>query len=387
MKLRIKSIMIVLTCLLIISIPYLSQTVNNGLKLAIELVLILYIVAKAHNKEAWRSNISVIVFWFVITLCTFLNFGMSSRILNALVTGCSYFLIFYLFNFFCNKYGVQEVINIVWKYVLIILILVDLSVILSGGNGIGNRDGGENLFLIGNKFAVSYYHMFGLALFLGQTVHMKNPKKRNRMLILFAAYSALICHVADCTTGMVGCGVILIIHLISFKKNHIVEILSKPMVITAVFVVSTFLLVGTDVLLNNNFIYNFFSTFSHTPKILSGRLDMYAIAISEIQKSPWVGFGINCTVVKDRLTWGNAQNGLLKMLLDFGIVGTISFFVVFLNSLKNRKGQHKQIEYGLLGFVYAMIVASMVEINISGLFFMSLALIKMAKSQLKEEKI
>lgn len=193
-----------------------------------------------------------------------------------------------------------------------------------------------------------------------------------------------IVHVIDCNTGIVGCLVIALVHLISFRKNNLIEIMSKPTTIITFFVLSTFLLVGTDLLLNNQYINNIFGKFSHTSKLLSGRLDMYAITLNGIKAALWMGHGINCTLVQDVLSWGNPQNGLLKMLLDFGIIGTASFLLLIYDSTKNNRNNNKQIEYSMLAFVYGMIICSMVEINLSGLFYLGLVLLKMSKRDVQK---
>ena len=141
-------------------------------------------------------------------------------------------------------------------------------------------------------------------------------------------------------------------------------------------IVANFILVGTDFLLKDNFVTYLLMKYSHTSKILTGRLDMYLIALNEFGKSPIIGYGINCTVVEDLLTWGNAQNGLLKIMLDFGIVGAVSFFLVCFSALmqKGKRPANLSIKYGLLSFLYGMLVCSLVEINLDTLFMIGLAL-------------
>ena len=384
MKIKIKSIILVLVCLLILNIPYLSQKMNNMINLVIESFLLIYMFTKLHTKHSLKSNIYVLLFWLLMVMCTFLNFKFTSRTLNAFVTGAQYFLLFYYISYFSKKDSLQSVVNLLWKYFLFVILIADFIVILSGGNGIWNQDIVQRYYLIGNKFTVSYYHMFVLSLFLAQNVNVKRAKHRNLIFFLLLAYSIFICRVIDCNTGIVGCLVIALVHLISFRKNNLIEIMSKPTTIITFFVLSTFLLVGTDLLLNNQYINNIFIKYSHTSKLLSGRLDMYAITLNGIKAALWMGHGINCTLVQDILSWGNPQNGLLKMLLDFGIIGTASFLLLIYDSTKNNRNNNKQIEYSMLAFVYGMIICSMVEINLSGLFYLGLVLLKMSKRDVQK---
>ena len=103
MKIKIKSIILVLVCLLMLNIPYLSQSMNNMINLAIESFLLIYMFTKLHTKHSLKSNIYVLLFWLLMVMCTFLNFKFTSRTLNAFVTGEQYFLLFYYISYFSKK--------------------------------------------------------------------------------------------------------------------------------------------------------------------------------------------------------------------------------------------------------------------------------------------
>ena len=103
MKIKIKSTILVLVCLLILNIPYLSQNMNNMINLVIESFLLIYMFTKLHTKHSLKSNIYVLLFWLLMVICTFLNFKFTSRTLNAFVTGAQYFL-FFVRYFNCRFY-------------------------------------------------------------------------------------------------------------------------------------------------------------------------------------------------------------------------------------------------------------------------------------------
>jgi len=379
MKLKVRSLVVLLMCLMILDIPYLSQRINNIITLAIEILITLYFIQNSLNKSMLRKCAPLVLFWLCMIYCTVVNLGFTSRTVNAIVTGYEYFLIFYTVIFISKKSSLQDVINIIWKYVVFIVVVADICVFITKGRGLGMQDAVLGLYVVGNKFTVSYYHMLLISIFLCQSVN-NYGNKRKSIFIFLGLYSIFVCYFLSCNTGIVGCIVVMLLCFLNSRKNKILDFLYTPHVFIGIFIGLTFFLIGTDVLLNNQWIYNLLSKYTHTNKILSGRLDMYAIALSAIQKQPWFGYGINCTIVEESLTWGNAQNGLLKMLLDYGVIGTAIFLHVCSSALKNYKYDHNyKMNFPVLAFLYAMMVCSLVEINISGLFFVALALIQGSK--------
>lgn len=375
MKDRINILIIVLTCLLFTSSPYFSQTVNNLVFLIIENVLILVLLYKKIHKEIIKSNIPIIVFWIIMVATTFFNLGFSSRTLNAFVTGLRYVVIFISFYYTSGEIGFNKLICILFKIIFSITIIEDLFVLLTCGQGLSN-DGMLAYFLIGNKFGVSYLHMFSLSLLLSYLIINKQWERKKTVFWIYNLFSVILCAVADCNTGVIGCLSFGFLVLLFGRSQKYISYMNKPLIFLLFLIFSTYLLVGTNFVIENDLISNILLKFSHTGKILTGRLEMYDIALDAIVKKPLLGYGINNTVVQDTLSWGNPQNGLLKMLLDHGIVGTLSFFYVCWSSLKiKRHLSSGKYQFALTTFIYAMAICSLVEINFSGYFFAGLALI------------
>lgn len=372
-RVRQSDFLMIMVCLLLINIPYASQTINNIFVLSVEVLLIFFL--KDISIRGIKENKDIILFATAIFICTFLNHGISTRTASAFVTGLRYILLFYTVLYYCKKRTVKNAISIFVRFLGIMVILADLSIFVTlFTSGVSEHGGVYNTYIIGNKFVVSYYHMFFLALY---QIELKKKLRSDKFKFsMLALLSIGVCYLVECNTGVVGCFVVILIRMLSVKKNALVEILSKPIVFCGVLIAANFILVGTDFLLKDNFVTDLLMKYSHTNKILTGRLDMYLIALNEFSKSPIIGYGINCTVVEDLLTWGNAQNGLLKIMLDFGIVGVVSFILVCFGALR-QKGKYTAnltIKYGLLSFLYGMIVCSLVEININSIFIVALAM-------------
>lgn len=366
---------------MIINIPYLTQTTNNIKTLIIEAAILYYLIRDKYELKYVKENVPIIMFWVAMVFCTLHATGISTRAINSFVTGFSYVLLFLMIGHFATRRSLQMVVNGFFSIFLFLGIVTDLVVFITKGNGVGGYSI-VKLYLLGNKFFVSYLHMLLLVLFYAQDEITLKEKRKKVVFWITLFYSAFVCNFIDCNTGIIGLLVIGVIGIFVDRRSKVCEIISRPEVYVGVFVGLSFLLVGTNVILGNVFIKQLLTRYSHTNEILTGRVDMYRIAIAAILNNPIFGDGINSTIVSDILTWGNAQNGLLKMLLDYGIVGTGFFIYVCWSSLKDcgYKLKNSLILYGMIAFLYGMAVCSMVEINLSGFYFMALAIVKTARN-------
>lgn len=372
-----KNLLMILLCLLIITVPYLPQTVNNLFALTIEILLIMTFSSIYLNI---LENIKyVILFASAIILSTIINLGLSTRTMNALVTTIKYVLLFYTAFYLGEKYTSKYVIDAFRRFLIIMVAVADIAALITiFTHNVSSHGGVDNIYVIGNKFLVGYYHMFLLALY------QLDSKNKDKVLkySLFVGYSFFICYSIQCNTGLMGCVIVVLMRVLSIKKNLIFEGLKKPIVFCMIFIASNFILIGTDFLAKSNALTYLLTKYSHTNKILTGRVDMYLIALEWFKKSPLLGWGINSTVVEDTLTWGNAQNGLLKIMLDHGILGAVTFLLLCFDSLKYKADgsieRNMNVSNGFVFFLYGMMVCSLVEININQLFIVALALYSMS---------
>ncbi len=383
MKVRSRKLIIACLCLMMITIPYISPTANNIKNLIIEVLISFWLLTRHIKTRVVKNNRPIILFVFTMVFCTFINLFLSSRLVNALVTGYSYVLIFFVIDYFMIKKQSNIVMFQIFKVVFLFALVELVAIIASNGQGIGSNSVLKN-YILGNKFFVSYTHMFLLAL-LYELKGLTDSKKIRILIYLFGSiYSIIICHVVDCNTGIIGSVSIIVFCTLMRIHKTIHFFLAKPIVFILFFVGSTFLLVGTDIIINNSFFQELFYKYSHTNAILTGRLEMFDIAISAIFLKPFWGYGINSTIVSDTLSWGNAQNGLLKNLLDYGLIGTFALLFLCYDSLKCSYIKKSNFGIGLLGFLYSMALCSTVEINIGFLFFFGLALLKYSQSDLEQ---
>ena len=97
------SIVITLTCLLLISSPYIQQTYNNLIKACIEVVIIIFLVINGTLYKSDRKILTIpLTIFFLTCFSTFRWSGFSTRLINNIVTIGSYVIFFIVFNY-CLK--------------------------------------------------------------------------------------------------------------------------------------------------------------------------------------------------------------------------------------------------------------------------------------------
>ena len=373
MKFKKDSILISLTFLMIISSPYIQQTINNSIKLILELIvlMIILVVNSKINIKAIFTILPCILFFFSTTYSTFRWSGISSRLMNSIVTNLGYLLFFYVLYYQCKK-NENNVKKVVYENVIFYTIILDIFVLITQGKGLGGLS--EPVYLLGNKFMLSYFHMALLALMINNCFELKKENKIG--IIFYTIYSILICRIADTMTGVLGLIFILLYWLFLNKKLGFYKLSIKPIAVLSFFIGLNAIFLFSNVIIKNEIISSFLMKYSHTDTLLSGRLPMYRIAIQSISTNKVWGYGVNYDIVQQTLSFGNPQNGLLKILLDYGVIGFILFCGILwktFNLLSKANLQNK--DFGLVAFVYSMLFCSLIEINLDSLFFFSIALV------------
>ena len=365
------SLLLLFLFLLTINIPYLTPSANNMIRLVMEIIITLLLIHESDLNQIIVNTLFVSVFAGWITLSTFLVFHFTSRTMTAMTTGYAYVLLFAVCWHITSRKGHEYLYISLFRYLKVLLFLMDLCVLLTMGKGIGGTVT-LGFFLFGNKFVLSYYHMLFLALYL--MIH----RKMDRGFILLLTESLFVCWLARCMTGVTGITVLVLVYLISVNIALGKRILDSPLFYSLFMFFMSFLIVGSDILLKNSQFQTIIEDYFHKDMTLTGRLAMFELSMLTIRKRPYLGWGINCTTIEEKLGWGNAQNGLLKMTMDFGCIGTFLFVLILISVFWKL---HKTSESnGMVAFLYGMAVCSMVEINLSYVFFLGLAIVRSEKN-------
>ena len=175
------------------------------------------------------------------------------------------------------------------------------------------------------------------------------------------------------STGMIA---VVVLTLLMIMPTRIQKILSSNYALIATAGIMNILNFGTAQLMTNVHVQYFIQNVLGKSATLNGRSQIWAIIFEFIRKKVWIGYGYYNGVIEKYLGYGNPQNGVLKILLDTGIFGLLLYVALLFIMLQPLNSKKFENNFSMLAFLYAMLVASLVEINLTHMIvFMSLAII------------
>lgn len=345
--------------------------VGSDAYFVISAVLLLYLTPNIIRNLSIRSktNFSVfLVFQLIAVFSTYRYFGFSNHTIRAVIFSYSLIAAWMNIEYYARKGHLKKVFSSFLKLVSIYIILTYLFMLIAPH---------ETTYFVGSKFKVSYIHMLFITLWLlnhqndfvdkGSALRIK----REIQLIIIVIVSLLVSIVVGCSTGIVA---LILLYIMVKLPKRIMSKIMQPYVVAGIFLAINFLFIGSDLIINSKWFDVLVNQIFDEAYTLRGRLNIYSQLMEIFSKSPIWGYGYDSTVVHLQVGYGNAQNGLLKLLIDYGLIGTILFFVylVTVNS-KNRRSNLTDSYFWI--FVLAMIACSLIEVSINTMFYLVLILI------------
>lgn len=368
-KIRQSTLEIVMLCLSF----YEFTGIPHSLFLIIKYSIIAYLLFSniKECKKMQKVLISILLYGGITFIATLVYQDSLNRQVAAFVYMLHILTIYMTITAFVQRRGVEVLIKSLIKILLLFVLITDIPMLFV------NYDFSDpsEIYLIGNKFVVSYLHCFITALLF--CINNKNNRKNlffRTFRLIFLLFSIIICRQVTCTTGMLIClfmGVLTSFHVpLSIKR-----LLSSPKVAILITAVTNFLMLGSTSLLTNPYIANFISDVLGKSYTWIGRLHIYAMIFDVIKVHPWIGYGYFSDIIEEILGFGNAQNGVLKIIVDSGIIGLIGYALLVYESLKRNEDSSKE-RWPLTAFVYCMIIASIAEINLTDyLLFLTISIL------------
>lgn len=368
-KMRRSTLEIVMLCLSFYEFTGVPHALFLVVKYSIIACLLFFHVKEC--KKMQKVIASILLYGGITFMATLVYQNVLNRQVAVFVYMLHILTIYVTVTAFVRDRGVEALIKSLIKILLVFVLVTDASMLFINYNFSSPSES----YLIGNKFAVSYLHCFITAL-----LFCINNEKNQRNLFskifrfVFLIISIMICRKVTCTTGMLIClfmgGMTCIPIPLSIRRY-----LSSPKVVIVITAVTNFLMLGSASLLTNPYIANFISNVLGKSYTWIGRLHIYVIIFDVIKVHPWIGYGYFSNVVEEILGFGNAQNGVLKIIVDSGIIGLIGYVLLVYCSMMKNEASSKE-KWSLTVFVYCMIIASIVEINLTDyLFFLTIAIL------------
>lgn len=372
LKIKISTLDVVLLCATFYEITILPHM----LFIAFKYVVLGYLLCKymSEYKKMKRIMPFVLIYGAVTFFSTAYHRMAFNTIIASLMYGIQIAVIFLVTSWFLRFRRTEKFIEILFKVFFVYALITDLFMLFLPYD----FNNPAEVYLIGNKFIVSYLHSF--LMFLLFFLETKKQEKCKKMAIhnlkgiqlanlkvwlpsTFALLlSVAICNKVTCSTGIVICILYGALMLIPIELR---KMLSNHKTVILITVVLNILILGNASLFTNPFVANFIKNVMNKSYTWTGRLRIYAIIMDIIKDSPVIGYGYFNNIVANVVSFGNAQNGVLKIVVDSGIVGLIGYTGIAYISLQNRNAAYTKSSWTLYAFIYVMIAASLVEINLT----------------------
>ena len=279
-----------------------------------------------------------------------------------LCVACSFFMMEYV-----NEKNLhQSFFILMYRFTLGYLLVNDL-LLLAQMPSVSGMESSTIIYLIGNKFEVTYMHLFFSALYY--QVFCTGMKVYLRQYIILVMHLVLTLFIAigvECSTGVLGV-VLLAVFLFLYKK---IRFIFRPF-----FAIILMLLFGAFFLL--------YETILAIPSVqylivdilnedltLTGRTYIYTRMLDLMDTQPWFGYGNGTATffttyyIHEKLT--NTQNGLLNDYIDWGIIGVICLIILTYSVLRSASSRINPF----ICLIYTYIVLSSIEITL-GLRFLA----------------
>ena len=266
-----------------------------------------------------------------------------------------------------NKYNKQRSFLYIMRNYMICYALFSTISLLSGSDKL----------LFGGKFAITYIDIYLCALQWRLTL-LKTHKDK-LLFFVFVAHALYMSVLTECSTSVMA--ILALIVLASLRNAQIKKLLYKPIFMISFLVFcSLILFLFSTWILSFPVVQDFIVNVLHEDLTLTGRLFIYESIIEVFEESPLVGFGpSNYQLIAFFLTGcENAQNGIVNLYLEIGLLGVSCFIVWFY--LIFRKAVVSEESFPIIAFIYSWILISSVEIPFSYMSFYIMASLLMLKT-------
>lgn len=353
--------------LILMDYPLVDSRTEMVFKGGIMIIMLCFAAIGKSHKFLFRDGWPIIPYALIIVISSAINRGLSEAFYRACIYAMLFISVYWFIGLMARRYGVEETMQSLFRVLCFIVIVADTIVILTNGKGLDSSVVLPN-YLVGNKFFVAYLNMLCFSLYL----HLKRKAHfRNAMILL--VLMILVCLRAGSATGAIG---LISVALFFFLIPKIALKLTSTPIFLGALALSSVLVTSFNAIISNPVVANFITNVLHRSLTMTGRMEIYEILVPIFNQSPWIGHGYNNSIVWDTVGYGNPQNGIWDILINYGVVGLVLFVALCLITIKSvKKNSYKQI-FPIMCFLYGMIVCATVEICLTYFFIMGLAIVR-----------
>ena len=374
-KVSISSILAVLIFITqFVTLPYLSW--YNILKYGTIVLLGIYVgrrIKIIFKRKYLLANGPAFIFSFLTVFTAYLNRGRPGDRdpFLASIPFVAAFLLFLLFMEIRAEEGmVKKTLNIFYKTAFVISIIMVALIFFAP-----SLFAMSSLYFIGTKFSVVYLHLLLIVLYL-----VKNPIGKSRSgyerlsLLLLIGWSFFIGVIVNCSTGIVGVFILLLLILIIRDRE-------KIFLNGAFYSLIQLLCLGFvffyEFILRNSTIQHIIVDFLGRDVTLTSRTFIYErVPIILTEKDGWLlgmGYGSSYDLGIRYGGFPDTQNGILEWIWQVGIPTTIIMILMFAFILSVAKKytdyKNRRLLLPLIAGVYLFTILGTIEITIEIMYF------------------
>lgn len=341
-----------------------GQLIASRLALTLVCVLPLPLFILSHR----LSKLEIVVLAYSLLLMIQGIFAQNPG--NAVLQGAIVLTTFYTPLRFVERYGIQPLLAYFFWAFLLVTMVMDIFAVKTGGKGVLTQESlyvWSSNYLFGSKFMLSYINMLFFGLFIYRFPFFP-------AVVVMAAFCIYCCSLAACSTGVIGLLLMLSVY-ICFRTVKV--FIANKWTIAACIVAMAFISIAAAGLMQLPAVQEFTVGVLGESSDFSGRLEIYPHLLKLWLASPVIGFGSSNdanTIMLSSIGAPNTQEGFFQILFSNGLIGGILFLAICIFATSEASNLSKR-DGGVYAFVLAMAICSLVEINLTALFFLGLSLV------------
>ena len=376
---KLSIIMILTYFLVFVNIAYIPQ--YNFIKYVSIIIITLYLSTRIRvflNRRYMLLNIVLLLFCFLVLYNSWITRSLTSSrdsFKSAALFVVSIILTFLVMEYlaYCKK--IPEMLNLYYKLTLATVIVTDLLIVFAPT--LVYRF--NSYYLIGNKFKVSYLHIYLIVFFLFKMRKIMEWRKGHAVILLF--YSVLTIGIAvrvNCVTGIVGVLVLVVMYFL-FSNKMTGKLIMNPLFYVAILLVCCSFMYVFEIVLSNEIVQDFIVNTLGRSLTLTGRTRIYNKLPELLYKRLWTGYGFGSSyeICMQYGSFPNTQNGIAEWVLQVGLPATVILVVLIYVVIHMLHKSEMSGKAGIPGIfvLYVLAFLASVEVTINLAYFFWLAVL------------
>ncbi len=352
------------------------QIVQQAVKISFIGIILIFLFLRMSRRKILNS-VTLLVVSFMLSSMIGLIYGNLSikSALDGILYATCIFCIYGVIREFAENDQIWRFIDIIFMLTAVYCSVSIVSILITGVS----TSGTEMEYFFGNKFSTSYYFILLAGLYYVKFFRNRKIRGVKAVFFLLVLLSFTISYWVRCSTAVVGTVIMLITVLFpDFVKE---KLQNRKLIIVLICVMGAFPFYATAIIENPRIQYIIVEVLGESIG-LTGRLSIYKYLPTVISAKPIFGYGYNNWVIAEHLGYGNAQNGLMEIVVNFGYLGMLCFLGVVERSLSIKEDLRN---YGLYAVLYALIVCSTIEVSFNYFFYIALFIIAFNSLTSEEE--